>query len=148
MSRSSWIFVEVQSVGSDINKNRAGAAQHESVHCRNKGERRDNHFITGLNVEEECSHFKRMSAGSGQKNLRYIHHLFENGLAPLRKQTVARNLPEIDRLGDVVQLVPHEAGLVERDQDLTHVDSYPRPATAIPNTMRASPTHLLTENAS
>ncbi len=67
--RLQQVLVQVQCVRTNIDENRPGATEHESIDSRDKSERRHNDLVTGANVKQKGSHLQRMSAGSGQQHL-------------------------------------------------------------------------------
>jgi len=55
-------LIEIESVWADVDENRLRSSQCESVGAGHKGERRDDHLVSGLEVEKERAHLQRMRA--------------------------------------------------------------------------------------
>ena len=60
-------LVQVQRVRPDVDEHGLGAAQDEGVGGGHEGERRHDHLVAGLDVEQQGRHLQRVRAGSGEQ---------------------------------------------------------------------------------
>ena len=72
-------FIQVQRIRPDVGEDRSGAAQDEGVDRRDKGERRDDDLVAGLDIQQEGGHLQRVGAGGGQQDLGDAQLLLEQG---------------------------------------------------------------------
>ncbi len=64
-----FLFIDVQGVWTNINKNRHSTTKHEGIRCGDKSEGWHNDFIPRLYITEDCCHFKGSCAGMGEQSL-------------------------------------------------------------------------------
>src|SRR5580765_6644469 len=55
-----FTFVEVQSVRTDIDENRASASEHEGVYSGNESERGNDYFVALFEVQQQAGHLQRV----------------------------------------------------------------------------------------
>ena len=108
------LFVDVHGVGTDVDKDDLGASEHERVGGGNKGERRHDHLVAGLDLEQERRHFQRMGAGGGQQRLGSAGFLLDPLVAVLGKLTVAADLLRLNSLLDVIHFGSQKRGYIKR----------------------------------
>ena len=58
-------FIYIQRVGTNINKDRHCATQNKGVCGRDKGVRRHDHFVAGVDIQQERAHFQSRCARMG-----------------------------------------------------------------------------------
>ena len=109
------LLVQIQRVGPDVGKNYPGAAQRKGICRGHEGEGGDNHFVAGLDIEQQGAHLERVRAGGGYHHLGHAQHLFQKCMAPFRVSLVPGNLADGHGLENVLQFPAHERGLVEGD---------------------------------
>ena len=75
-------LVQIQRVGPDVGKNNSCAAQREGIRRGDKGKGGNNHFVAGLDVEQQGAHLQCMSAGGGDHRLGHAQRLLQKCMAP------------------------------------------------------------------
>src|SRR4029077_9481361 len=128
--RFEFSLVDIQSAGPYIAEHRARAAKHKCVHRGDERERRDNHFVAGLEVEEQRRELERVGARSGEKRLWDSYFFFEPRVAPLSEVAVARNMAIFKSLEDVAKLVAEQTCPIERDV-VTHCRHLVTPSSSL-----------------
>ena len=76
------LLVQIQRVGPDVGKNNPGSSQREGIRRGHKGKGGDNHFVAGLDIEEQGAHLERVSARCGYHHLLHAQHLLQKSMAP------------------------------------------------------------------
>src|ERR1019366_732165 len=82
-------LVEVQGFSTDIYEYWPDASQNERVGGRYERKGRDDHFISGRDVDEKGHHFQSTCARRGQQSGRHIELLLEQLTCPAREWSVA-----------------------------------------------------------
>ncbi len=108
-------LVQIQRVGPHVAEHRLRAAHRVGQRGRDESERGHDHFTLGVATGQEPAHLERVRAVRRQQDLARAQRLLEQLVTGLREVAVARDVPALDRLGDVALLVAGEGGLVERD---------------------------------
>ena len=108
-------LVQIQRVGPDVGENNFRPAQGKGVRRGDEGKGGNNHFVAGLDVEQQGAHLERMGAGGGDHRLGHAQHLLQKRMAPFRVGLVAGDLADGHRPEDMLQFPALERGLVKRD---------------------------------
>jgi len=116
--RFDQLFVDVEGVFSDIHENRHPTTKHESIGRGYKGVGGHDDLITRLDVGQDGGHLQRCRAGVGEQGLVTAGLLLQPGVALLGEVAIACELTAGMGLGDVVELLTGEVGLVERNHGL------------------------------
>ena len=69
-------LIDIQRVRPDIGKDGFGPTQGESICDRDKGERRNDYFVSRLDIQQQRGHLQRRCAGCGQKRLFHAQFSF------------------------------------------------------------------------
>ena len=98
-------FVEIERVGTNVDEDRYGTAQHDGIRGRNEGERWHDHLVTRLKVEQQRGHLERGGARVGQQCLGRIETLLQPLVAAPRKAAITGSVRARNRLPDIVELI-------------------------------------------
>ena len=113
-------LVQVEGVGTDVDEDRAGTAEHERVHRGHEGERRHNDLVAWPDVQEQRGEFEGVRAGRREQDLRHAQRLFEERVAAARIGPVPGDVALLEGVGHVAHLGADEARLVEGDPVRAH----------------------------
>ena len=111
------VLIEVQGVTADVDEDRCGATEDEGVDGRGEGERGHDDLIARPDVEQQRHQFQRMRPGGGEQNGRVTEQLAEQFLAASSEVAVAREVPAVERLGNVLVDEASVGRTVERDRE-------------------------------
>lgn len=81
-------LINVHGVRADIHKDDFRSAQDKGVRRGNEGIARHNHFIAGLDIQQQCRHFQRCRTGRGQQHFGAAKTLFHPLLTATGKTAV------------------------------------------------------------
>src|SRR5262249_51469473 len=80
---------------------------------RYEGERGHNHFITGLDLDENGRHFERSRAGMGEEDRTRADEIGEPSLASLGERSITCQVPGLDGLSNMLDFLTSEYWPIE-----------------------------------
>jgi len=81
-------FIHVQGVRANVDEHRSSTLQHERVDRGDERERRHDHLVVRLNIEQKRRHLQGVGAGSGQQHPGHAQGLLQEGMALLGKRAI------------------------------------------------------------
>lgn len=111
-------FIDVEGVFADVNEDRHPSTKHEGVGRGHKGIGGHDDLIPRLDVGKDGGHLQRCRAGVGEQGLVAAGLIFQPGVALFGEVAIACKLTAGMGLGDVMELLTGEVGLVERNHSL------------------------------
>ncbi|MNI32681.1 hypothetical protein D3C73_866020 [compost metagenome] len=116
-------FVNVHGIRADIDKDDFGPTQHEGVGGGDKGVARHDHFITSLDIQQQCRHLKRGGTGGCQQHFRAAKMLLHPLLATTGKAAVTAQFSAAHRRLHVFKLGAYHRRCVKWDHVVTCITS-------------------------
>jgi hypothetical protein len=107
-------LIDIERVGSDVDEYGHAAAKDKGVGGRPKGKGGHDNLVTGLYIAEDCRHLKDTGAQVRKQRLLAAQVFFKPLMALPCEGSVSRKVAVCHRLGDVVQLLVDDEGLVKR----------------------------------
>lgn len=111
-------FVDVEGVFADVHEDRHPPTEHEGISRGHKGVGGHDDLIPRLDVGQDGGHLQRCRAGVGEQGLMAAGLLLQPGVTLLGKVAIACQLTAGMGLGDVMELLASEVGLVKRNHGL------------------------------
>ena len=108
------VFVDIHSVGSDVDKHQLGAAQRKRVGGGAEGEGRQDDLVTGLDIQQQRCHLQRVGAGGGEQRFGGAGFFLQPGVTFLGEGAVAADLMIIDSLSQKVGFGAQKRRHIER----------------------------------
>ena len=106
-------LVEIDVVGTHVDKHRHRAAQRKRVGCRDKGVGRHDDFVARRQVTQHGRHFQGTGAGVCKQRALAAETLFEPLLAAFGVITIAGQMAARERIGDIGQFGADGSGFVK-----------------------------------
>ena len=116
-------FVDVHSIRTDIHKHDFRPAQDKRVRRGDEGVARHDHFIAGLNIQQQRGHFERCGTGRRQQHLGTVKTLLHPLLAATGKTTVATELAAAHSRLHVIKFSAHNGRRVKWNHLVTCITS-------------------------
>ncbi len=113
--RFDFALVDVQRIGTDIDKHRHGAAQHEGVGRGDEGKRRHDDLVARLQVGQHRGDFQRSRARMRQQRLLAADALLQPAIAFARELAVAGQVAAGVGLRDIPEFFAGHIRLIEGD---------------------------------
>ena len=110
-------FIDVQRVRANIHEDRLGARKHERICRRGKREGGNNDFVSRSDIQEQRSHFQRMSAGRRQERFLNPKRMFEEAMALRSEVAVAGKFRRRDGGANVIKFISRRERTIERNAD-------------------------------
>jgi hypothetical protein len=113
--RHNFLFIQIERIRANVDKNRRGAAQCDGIRRRHEREGRHDDLVTRHEVGKNARHFERGSAGMCEQSALDAQSPDQPRLALPREITVSGEFAPLDGLLEEAQLTPGNRGTVERD---------------------------------
>ena len=108
-------FINIQRILANIHEHGHAAAQHDGVGCGYEGIGRHDHFIAGLNIQQQSLHFQSCGAGMSKQGLAASAQFFQPLMAALGIRAVAGQSAVEVGLGNIVEFLAGHVRPVERN---------------------------------
>ncbi len=112
-SRFNQTFINVQGIGTDVNKPDTRPTQRERISGRNKGKGGHNNLVPRLEIAQHGGHVQRGAPRMRQEHPLRAEFSLHPRIALFRKDPVSGQMATLDGLGDIVQLLTDNERSVE-----------------------------------